>query len=92
MTINKAARVDKYLIPRIEELFTSLAGGKAFNTQTGLFEYKTLPFSVASAPSIFSMGHGKSLTGIPGVSLYQQCYKAPQAGPPGKSDLNAAQT
>jgi len=53
VTINKAARVDKYLIPRIDELFTSLAGGKAFNTQTGLFEYKTLPFSVASAPSIF---------------------------------------
>lgn len=77
MTINKAARVDKYPIPRIDKLFTSLAGGKAFskldllhaylkvkldeeskqdatiNTQTGLFEYKTLPFGVASAPSIF---------------------------------------
>ena len=31
VTINKAARLDKYPIPRIDELFTSLAGGKMFS-------------------------------------------------------------
>ena len=31
VTINKAARLDKYPIPRIDELFTSLAGRKMFS-------------------------------------------------------------
>lgn len=30
ITVNRAARLEKYPIPRIEELFASLAGGKAF--------------------------------------------------------------
>ena len=30
VTVNKAAKVDKYPIPRIEELFATLAGGKTF--------------------------------------------------------------
>ena len=30
ITVNRAAKLEKYPIPRIEELFTSLAGGKAF--------------------------------------------------------------
>ena len=30
VTVNKAARLDKYLIPKIDDLFASLAGGKAF--------------------------------------------------------------
>ena len=30
-TVNQAARVDSYPIPRIEDLFASLAGGKAFS-------------------------------------------------------------
>ena len=29
-TVNRAARLDKYPIPRIEDLFASLAGGKTF--------------------------------------------------------------
>ena len=77
ITVNRAAKLDRYPIPRIEELFTSLAGGKAFskldlsqaylqipldvesrryvtiNIHRSLFEYKRLPFGVASAPSIF---------------------------------------
>ncbi|CAI8024099.1 Uncharacterized protein K02A2.6 [Geodia barretti] len=72
-----AAKLEKYPLTRIEELFASLAGGKLFtpldlshayvqipldkhsrrfvtiNTHKGLFEYKRLPFGVASAPSIF---------------------------------------
>ncbi len=30
ITINKAAKLDKYPIPRIEDLFAKLAGGKSF--------------------------------------------------------------
>ena len=30
VTVNKAARLDKYPIPKIDDLFASLAGGKAF--------------------------------------------------------------
>ena len=31
-TVNQASKVDKYPIPKIEDLFTSLAGGKTFTT------------------------------------------------------------
>ena len=31
-TVNQASKVHKYPIPKIEDLFTSLAGGKAFTT------------------------------------------------------------
>lgn len=94
VTINSAAKLDKYPIPRIEELFASLAGGKAFtkldlshaylqvpldeesrryvviNTHKGLFEYKRLPFGVASAPSIFQRVMENLLQGISGVCVY----------------------
>ena len=32
MTVNRAAKLEKYRIPRIEELFASLAGGKLLTT------------------------------------------------------------
>jgi len=38
----------------------------------GLFEYKTLQFDVASAPSIFQWVMENLLQGIPGVSIYRQ--------------------
>ena len=31
VTINKAAKVDAYPLPRVEELFAALAGGKYFS-------------------------------------------------------------
>ena len=31
VTVNRAAKLDKYPIPRIDELFASLAGGKTFS-------------------------------------------------------------
>ena len=94
ITVNRAAKLEKYPIPRIEELFASLAGGKAFtkldlshaylqilldersrryvtiNTHNGLFEYKRLPFGVASAPSIFQRVMENLLHGISGVCVY----------------------
>ena len=94
VTINRAARLEKYPIPRIEELFTSLAGGKTFskldlshaylqipldeasrrlvtiNTHKGLFEYRRLPFGIASAPSIFQRVMENLLQGIPRVCVY----------------------
>ena len=77
VTINRAAKLETYPIPRIEELFTALSGGKLFSkldlshaylqvpldeASRGLFEYWRLPFGVASAPSIFQRN---LLQGIP---------------------------
>ena len=77
VTVNRASTVDTYPLPRVNDLFASLAGGKTFtkldlahayqqipndeksqklvviNTHGGLFQYKRLPFGVASAPAIF---------------------------------------
>ena len=39
MTVNRAAKLEKYPIPRIEELFASLAGGKLFTTLDQLHAY-----------------------------------------------------
>ena len=50
VTINKAAELEKYPIPRIEELFASLAGGKTFSK---------LDLSCVSADSL-----GRSLTSV----------------------------
>ena len=40
------------------------------NTHKGLFEYPRLPFSVASAPSIFQLLMDNLLQGISGVCIY----------------------
>ena len=40
------------------------------NTHKGLFEYKRLPFGVASAPSIFQRVMENLLQGISGVCVY----------------------
>ena len=94
ITVNRATKLEKYPIPRIEELFASLAAGKSFtkldlshaylqipldekschfvtiNTHKGLFEYKRLPFGVASAPSIFQRTMENLLQGIKGICVY----------------------
>ena len=94
MTVNAASKVDRYPIPKIEDLFARLAGGKLFskldmsqayqqiqlesesrklvviNTHRGLFQYKRLPFGVASVPGIFQRVMDSLLTGIPGVTVY----------------------
>ena len=93
MTVNSASKVDRYRIPKIEDLFAKLAGGKVFskldmsqayqqiwldgesrklvviNMHQGLFEYRRLPFGVASAPRIFQRVMDCLLNGIPGVTV-----------------------
>ena len=94
VTVNQAAKLEKYPLPCIEELFASLAGGKLFtmldlshaylqvpldehscrfvtiNTHKGLFEYKRLPFGVASAPLTFQRIMENLLQRIQEVCVY----------------------
>ena len=95
MTVNAASKVDRYPIPKFEDLFAKLAGGKLFskldmsqayqqiqlesesrklvviNTLKGLFfQYKRLPFGVASNPGIFEGVMDSLITGIPVVTVY----------------------
>ena len=48
ITVNRAAKLDRYPIPRIEELFTSLAGGKAFSKLDLSHAYLQIPLDVES--------------------------------------------
>ena len=94
MTVNPVLKVDQYPVPSPEDLFATLAGGKAFtkldlsqayqqvilepgsrkyvtiNTHKRLYQYKRLPFGIASAPAIFQQIMEKILHGIPHVVIY----------------------
>ena len=50
LTANKAARVDSYPLPRVEDLFSSLAGGQAFSKLDLAHAYLQLPLDEASKP------------------------------------------
>ena len=43
LTVNQVARLDKYPLPRVEDLFASLAGGKAFTTLDLAHAYQQVP-------------------------------------------------
>lgn len=43
LTVNRAAKVDTYPLPRIEDLFTSLAGGKTFSKLDLAHAYQQVP-------------------------------------------------
>ena len=45
VTVNRFARLDKYPIPRIEELFASLAGGQTFTKLDLSHAYLQIPSS-----------------------------------------------
>ena len=88
-TVNSVCKVDVYPLPRVEDLFAKLGGGKKFtkidlrqayaqlpsdegsrqlttiNTQPGLFQYRRLPFGIASAPAIFQRRIEGILAGVP---------------------------
>ena len=77
VTLNSVSKLDHHSIPKIEDLFATLSGGKLFskldvsqayqqvelydvskqytviNTHKELFQYRRLPFGIASAPGIF---------------------------------------
>ena len=84
VAVNPVLKVDQYPVPSPEDLFATLAGGKAFtkldlsqayqqvilepgsrkyvtiNTHKVLYQYKRLPFGIASAPAIFLTDNGKN--------------------------------
>ena len=49
-TANKAALVDSYPLPQVEDLFASLAGGQAFSKLDLAHAYLQLPLDIASKP------------------------------------------
>ena len=57
VTINRAARLEKYPIPRIEELFSSLAGVKTFSKLDLSHAYLTVPLDEASRQLVTSNTH-----------------------------------
>jgi len=48
LTVNQAAKVDTYPLPWIEDLFTSLAGGKAFSKLDLAHAYQQVPLDQAA--------------------------------------------
>ena len=43
LTVNRAAKIDTYPIPRIDDLFAALAGGKAFSKLDLAHAYQQVP-------------------------------------------------
>ena len=66
LTVNRAAKIDTYPLPRIDDLFAALAGGKAFGFVP---VYSFALWSIIS-PSYFSKNNGNLLQGIPQVCVY----------------------
>ena len=48
LTVNRAAKVDKYPLPRIEDLFTALAGGTSFTKLDLAHAYQQIPLDADS--------------------------------------------
>ena len=48
ITVNRVARVEKYPLPRIDELFASLAGGRAFTRLDLSHAYLQIPLDEES--------------------------------------------
>ena len=73
VTINQAALLDNYPIPKGDDLFTQMTGGERFSkldlsqayTQMVLNPDSRLPYGVNSAPGIFQREMEKILNGVP---------------------------
>eukprot|EP00731_Ephydatia_muelleri_P009139 Em0004g1477a len=94
VTINPALDVDRYPVPKLEELLATESGGKWFskldltnaylqlaldeesqklctlNTHRGLYQYRRMPFRIASAPALFQKTMDSVLQGIKHVVCY----------------------
>ena len=83
LTVNQASLIDSYPLPRVEDLFTALSGGKRFtklgeetkslttiNTHRGLFQYNRLPFGLSSAPAVFQRTMDNLLKDLKHVTTY----------------------
>ena len=94
VTVNQALCVEQYPLPKVEDLFATLAGGRKFtkldltqaylqlelhpeslkyctiNTHRGLYQFKRLPFGIASAPAIFQKVMDTILQGVQGAMCY----------------------
>ena len=57
ITVNRAARLEKYPIPRIEELFASLAGGKTFTKLDLSHAYLQIPLDEKSCQYVTISTH-----------------------------------
>ena len=92
--LNNNLLIDKYPLPKIDELMTELRAGNIFstidlkqaylqievaeesrkylviNTHKGLFNFKRLPFGLASSPAIFQRFISNILKDIPGCAAY----------------------
>ena len=85
-TVNPVSRLDRYPIPKIEDLLSGLSQGKTFttldmsqayqqleldqNSQKYVVINNRLPFGIASAPGIFQRVMESLVQGIPGVVIY----------------------
>lgn len=94
VTVNQSLSIEQYPLPKVEDLFATLAGGKKFtkldltqaylqfelepesqkyctiNTHRGLYQFKRLPFGIASAPALFQKVMDTILQGAPGAMCY----------------------
>ena len=94
VTVNAVSKLENHPLPRVEDLFTAMSGGKLFskldlahaylqlmlsdesrkyttiNTTKGLFQYRRLPYGIASAPAIFQRVMDSLLQDLQGVVVY----------------------
>ena len=78
VTINTAIKQDKYPIPRIEELFASLAGGKSFSKLDVSHAYLQVPLDAESQKYVTVATHRGlfEYTRLPfGVSSAPSCFQ-----------------
>ncbi|XP_036334842.1 uncharacterized protein K02A2.6-like [Rhagoletis pomonella] len=71
VALNSQIQNDRYPIPRIEELFHKLQGGKYF-TKIDLSDayLQRMPFGMASAPGIFQRFMEEVIAGVPHCAVY----------------------
>ena len=69
LTVNQAAKLDPYPLPRIEDLFARLAGGKRFTKLDIAHAYQQIPLSEESRNSV-TIKHPKRAVPIQQVTLW----------------------